>query len=121
MTVEPDLVRLEARLVGNVTGNVYALGITQIMSAQKARELYLGHCYLAIPWKPYDGEVEGENVVQFDPADTEIIVEIRANAKTTRFGNDGGGGRTARIGSWYGCLENHPRGTIEIPHKFNTA
>lgn len=108
MAFTPEVVRVDVRLVGNVTGKVYAESSVSIITEQKAREIYLGGCFLSIPFYP----TEGEDFPELDPTDTKLELEYRTNSKNTRFGRDPEGNY---IGHVEVSLLELPNAVVEIP------
>lgn len=106
-----ETVLLEARLVGNVTGKVYAQNQMTVNTIFKEPELYLGDCLLSIPMHPV---IENPPFPELDPADTKVLLQFRTNSASTRFGRDPEA-PFPYIGHWRGWIERRPEATVEIP------
>lgn len=107
-----ELVVVQVRLVGNVTGKVYALSEVEVESELKTPMLYLGSCHLAIPFKPVQ---EIAPWPELDPEDTEVELQMRTNSAHTRLGRSSES-PFPYIGLWRGFLLELPRADVEIPN-----
>ena len=115
MASENVVVRM--RLVGNVTGTVYAETEVSAETIYKDPDLYLGYGLLAVPFYPTnEGGGEEGSGPGLDPEDTKLILQIRAAAANTKIGNTGEGGATPSIGHWQATIEARPNATVEIPN-----
>ncbi len=106
-----EFVKVEARLVGNVTGKVYAQNQMYASTIFKEPELYLGDCLLSIPMYPNTGPPFAEPL---DPEDTEVLLQFRTNSASTRIGRDPKP-PFGQHGHWRGWIEKRPAATVEIP------
>lgn len=107
-----EQVRIDARLIGNNTGNVYCVGSMEVQTIFKQPDLYVGDEILAIPFYPV---VAGGDWPELDPADTEIILQFRTNSANTRLGRDTKS-PFLYIGHWRGWIDVRARGVVEIPN-----
>lgn len=114
MTVEAERVQVDVRIVGKTTGTIYSEGTMEIQSEQKGPEIYLGDCYMSVPWHP--NEV-GEDGPPLDPEDKQLKLQFRANAEHTRIGRSEVP-NFFYIGHWLGSITILPNGEIELPHGF---
>lgn len=104
------IVEINARLVGNVTGKIYAVSGAAVDAIFKEPEVYIGEILLAIPFEPSE-----TSWPEFDPEDTAVKIQFRTNSENTRFGRS-----TVNpfpyIGHWHGWVERRPRADIELPN-----
>lgn len=108
-----EVVQIEARLVGNVTGNVYAQNQMTVQTIFKEPELYAGDCLLSIPMYPVEEEVPPFS--ELAPADTQVILQFRTNSANTRLGRSPEN-PFPYIGRWRGWIDVRARGEVEIPN-----
>lgn len=97
---------MNVRLVGNVTGNVYAEGAIKATALYKDPDFYLGYCYLAAPFTPTPSVHNNERPA-LDPADTAVILQAIVLTANTTF-----------AGHWLGSIERRPKATVELPDPF---
>lgn len=108
-----ETVVIEARLVGDVTGTVYAQNVCHAQTIYKDPELYVGEMLMAIPFHPVPEHVPPWPT--WDPEDTAVKLQIRTNSAATRFGRSPEN-PFPYIGHWVGWVERRPGATIEIPN-----
>lgn len=110
---EPEVVQVQVRLVGDVTGTVYA---SQFISAEtifKDPDLYLGFADLAIPFYPvHEGAGHEGSGPKLDPKDNNVLIQMRTASDGARIGARDGEGSS---GHWRGVLVILRRGRVEIP------
>lgn len=107
---EPETISVEVRLVGDVTGTVYAEEKIVAESIYVDPDLYIGFAHLAVPFYPITEEGPGGGVTsgpKLDPADNNLIVQMRAVSAETKIGEE--------HGHWRGVLVDWPGASIEIP------
>lgn len=109
--LEGENIIVKLRLIGDVTGNVYAECEVSAESLYKDPDLYLGYGLLSIPFEPAKSPRP-----EFDPADTKLILQAATASPDTVIGNSGEGGGNATSGHWLGTIERRPEATIEIPN-----
>lgn len=106
-----ETVLIEARLVGNKSGKVYAQNQMSAETIFKEPEVYVGDCLLSIPMGPVEGEPFPEAL---DPADTKILLQFRTNSASTRFGRDPEA-PFGELGHWRAFIDVRPQATVKIP------
>lgn len=112
--LEGEILVVKLRLIGNVTETVYAEAEVSAESLYKDPDLYLGYAHLAIPFLPANPGTGTRP--EFDPADTQIILQAATASPNTVIGNTGEGGGNATSGHWLGTIEFRPEATVEIPN-----
>lgn len=99
---EHEILKANVRLVGNVSGKVYAEGAIESTSLYKDPDFYLGYCFLAAPFTPRPGDSHVRP--KLDPADTRVILQVAVLSPDTEFAEH-----------WLGSLEQRPKALIELP------
>lgn len=110
-------VKVRVRLVGNVTGTVYAEFAISKQALLSDPDLYLGYAHLAIPFHPVKSK-ESPAWPELEPEDTKVLLQARTEADDTKLGGeeDGIGGGIIPFGHWLGTIEFRPGATVEIPN-----
>lgn len=104
-----EFIQIDARLIGNVTGNVYAQNSMSVESNAREPELYMGDCLLSIPMHPSGGPPYPD----LDPEDEELILQFRTDSEETRLGRSPVS-PFLFIGHWKGWIDVRARATVEI-------
>lgn len=103
---EREELRVNVRLVGNVSGKVYCVGSIVATSLYRDPDVYLGYCHLALPFKPIPAPHNLERP-ELDPTDTEVILQAFVLSEGTVFADH-----------WLGTFERRPKALIELPDTF---
>lgn len=114
MTAEPEELIVEVRLVGDVTGTVYAEEKIVAESIYVDPDLYLGFAHLSVPFHPIKEPGPGggtKSGPELDPADKNLVVQMRTNSEETKIGSVDGD----EHGHWRGVLIDWPEASVEIP------
>jgi hypothetical protein len=104
MTAEAETLTIYVRLVGDVTGKVYAEEAISTTSIYKDPDLYLGYTFLAAPFTPSDGKADSVERPALDPEDDNVKLQVLTITPLT----------TEFKGHWTGSIEHRPKARIEL-------